>query len=55
MISLTEQAKSLTLKHGLSEEAMLIEEEERKLQMLMMDHDRAYNEGDFIQSNGSYD
>lgn len=35
MLSLREQAKSLSLKHGLSEEAMLIEEEEQKLYKLM--------------------
>jgi hypothetical protein len=35
MNSLREQAKCLTLKHGLSEEALLIEEEERKLNELM--------------------
>jgi hypothetical protein len=52
MISLTQQAKCLTLKHGLSEEALLIEEEERKLNELMMDHDRAFND---IQSNEHYD
>jgi len=52
MLSLTQQAKSLSLKHGLSEEALLIEEEERKLNELMMDHDRAFND---IQSNEYYD
>lgn len=36
MLDLKEQAKSLSIKHGLSEEALLIEEEERKLELLMM-------------------
>ena len=35
MLSVREQAKSLSLKHGLSEEALLIEEEERKLNQLI--------------------
>ena len=35
MLSLREQAKTLSLKHGLSEEALLIEEEEEKLHQLI--------------------
>lgn len=52
MLSLREQAKSLSIKHGLSEEALLIEEEERKLEQLMMEHDRAFED---IQSNSMVD
>ena len=35
LLNLRNHAKSLSLKHGLSEEALLIEEEEQKLYQLM--------------------
>ena len=37
MLNLKDQAKSLSLKHGLSEEAMLIEHEEIRLNQLLQD------------------
>jgi hypothetical protein len=57
MLTLREQAKTLTAKHGLSEEALLIAEEERKLNLLLMEHERMMPSQDNIQnqhSNNSY-
>ena len=42
MLNLREQAKTLSLKHGLSEEALLIEEEEQKLYQLMQENERVF-------------
>ena len=37
MLSLKEEAKSLTLKHGMNEEALLIQQEEERLNQLLQD------------------
>ena len=51
MQTLREQAKNLSIKHGLSEEALLIEEEERKLYQLIEEHDRAFTGVEWHQDN----
>lgn len=42
MLNLKDEAKELSIKHGLSEEALLIEQEEHRLNQLLSEQARAF-------------